>query len=106
LQNFVSGVPHAIFSKNTRILTVIFIGYRQLDNAFFFYLPTTAYTTTPFVHQTFYLYNNYLILFTLPKEKKKTGRYYALNEILYSILLMEASIEPEKIVINNLHSIY
>jgi hypothetical protein len=36
----------------------------------------------------------------------QTDRYYALKEILYSILLMETSIEPEKIVINNLHSIY
>jgi MarR-like DNA-binding transcriptional regulator SgrR of sgrS sRNA len=36
----------------------------------------------------------------------KKDRYYTLKEILYSILLMEASIEPEKIVINNLHSIY
>jgi hypothetical protein len=37
LQNFVSGVHHAIFSKNARILTVIFIGHRQLDNAFFLF---------------------------------------------------------------------
>jgi hypothetical protein len=27
---------------------VIFIGNRQLNNTFFFYLPTTAYTATPF----------------------------------------------------------
>jgi hypothetical protein len=58
LQNFVSGVPLAIFSKNTRILTVVFIGYRQLDNTFFFYLPTTCihrYTflfIKPFVYTT------------------------------------------------------
>jgi hypothetical protein len=71
LQNFVSGVRLAIFSKNARILTVIFIGYRQLDNTFFFYLPTTAYTATPFAHQTFCLYNNYLIFFILLKRKKE-----------------------------------
>jgi hypothetical protein len=34
LQNFVSGIPHAIFSKNARILTVIFIGHRQLNNTY------------------------------------------------------------------------
>jgi hypothetical protein len=34
LQNFVSGVPHPIFSKNARILTVIFIGHRQLNNTY------------------------------------------------------------------------
>jgi hypothetical protein len=34
LQNFVSGVPPAIFSKNARILTVIFIGHRQLNNTY------------------------------------------------------------------------
>jgi hypothetical protein len=39
LQNFVSGVPLTIFSKNARILTVIFIGHRQLDNTFFFIYP-------------------------------------------------------------------
>jgi hypothetical protein len=31
LQNFVSGIPLAILSKNARILTVIFIGHRQLN---------------------------------------------------------------------------
>jgi hypothetical protein len=41
LQNFFSGVPRAIFSKNARILTVIFIGHRQLDNAYF-HLPTNT----------------------------------------------------------------
>jgi hypothetical protein len=40
------------------------------------------------------------------QKKDKIDRYYTLKEILYSILLMEASIEPEKMVINNLHSIY
>jgi hypothetical protein len=72
LQNFVSGVPPAIFSKNARILTMIFIGNRQLNNTFFLYLPTTAYTATPFIHQTFCLYNNYLIFFILLNKKKKT----------------------------------
>jgi hypothetical protein len=93
--------PPAIFSKNARILTVVFIGQRQLNNANF-YLLTTAYTATPFVHQTFCLYNNYLILFTLLKEKKKTDRYYVLKDILYEILSLEASIQGEKIVISNL----
>jgi hypothetical protein len=102
LQNFVSGVPPAIFQKNTRILTAIFIGHRQLDNAFFFYLPTAAYTATPFVHQTSCLYNNHLIFFILLKKKKKADQYYVLKEILYEILLLEASIQGEKIVNNNL----
>jgi hypothetical protein len=31
----------------------------------------------------------------------KTNRHYTLKEIMYSILLMKASIEPEKIVINS-----
>jgi hypothetical protein len=101
LQNFASGVPHATFSKNAPILTAIFIGYRQLDNTYF-HLPTTAYTATPFVHQIFCLYNNYLISFTLLKEKKKTDRCYVLKENLYEILSLEASIQGEKIVINNL----
>jgi hypothetical protein len=74
---------------------VIFIGHRQLDNTFFFYLPTTAYTTTPFVHQTFFVYTT--ILF-----KEKTDQYYVLKEILYEILSLEASIQGEKIVNNNL----
>jgi hypothetical protein len=34
LQNFFSGVPHAIFSKNARILTVIVIGHQQLNNTY------------------------------------------------------------------------
>jgi hypothetical protein len=34
LQNFFSGVPLAIFSKNAQILTVIFIGHRQLNNTY------------------------------------------------------------------------
>jgi hypothetical protein len=68
-----------------------------------FIYPATAYTATPFVHQTFCLYNNYLILFTLFKEKKKkTDRYYVLKEILYEILSLEASIQGKKIVSNNL----
>jgi hypothetical protein len=76
LQNFVSGVPPAIFSKNARILTVIFIGYRQLDNAYF-YLPTTAYTATPFVHQTFCSSNLLFIqqlldiLYSFKEKKRK-----------------------------------
>jgi hypothetical protein len=41
----------AIFSKNARILTVIFIGHRQLNNAYF-RLPTSAYTATPFCSST------------------------------------------------------
>jgi hypothetical protein len=78
---------------------VIFIGHRQLDNTFLFIY---AYTATPFVHQTFCLYNNYLIFFILLKKKKKTARYYVLKEILYKILSLEASIQDEKIVNNNL----
>jgi hypothetical protein len=69
---------------------------------FFFILPTTAYTATPFVHQTFCLYNNYLIFFILLKKKKKTDRYYVLKEFLYEILSLETSIQGEKIVNNNL----
>jgi hypothetical protein len=42
------------------------------------------------------------MFFTLLKEKKKTYRYYTLKEIMYLILLMEASIQGEKIVNNNL----
>jgi hypothetical protein len=80
---------------------VIFIGHRQLDNAYF-HLPTTAYTATPFVHQTFCLYNNYLIFFILLKKKKKTDRCHVLKEILYEILSLEALIQGEKIVTNNL----
>jgi hypothetical protein len=97
LQNFVSGYPLPFFQKKTRILTVIFIGYRQLDNAFFFNLPTTACTAYIFCS-----YNNCLIFFILLKKKKEADRYYALKEILYEILSLEASIQGEKIVINNL----
>jgi hypothetical protein len=72
-----------------------------------FIYPATAYTATPFVHQTFCLYNNYLILFTLFKEKKKkTDRYYVLKEILYEILSLEASIQSKKIVSNKIYLIY
>jgi hypothetical protein len=101
IANFVSGVPLAIFSKNARILMAICIGYRQLNNTYF-YLFTTAYTATPFVHQTFCLYNNYLILFILLKKKRKTDPYYVLKEFLQEILSLEASIQGEKIVNNNL----
>jgi hypothetical protein len=55
-----------------------------------------------FVHQTFCLYNNSLVFFTFLKEKKKTYRYYILKENLYEILSLEASIQGEKIVNNNL----
>jgi hypothetical protein len=34
LQNFFSGNTPAIFSKNAQILTVIFIGHRQLNNTY------------------------------------------------------------------------
>jgi hypothetical protein len=77
LQNFVSGVPSAILSKNARILTVVFIGHRQLDNAFFFILPTTAYTATPFVHQTFcspsllFIQQLLDILYSFKEKKRK-----------------------------------
>jgi hypothetical protein len=37
------------------------------------------------------------------RKKTKADRYYTLKKILYSILFMETLIEPEKIVINNLH---
>jgi hypothetical protein len=43
-----------------------------------------------------------LIFFTLLKEKKKIDRYYVLKEIPYEILSLEASIQGEKIVNNNL----
>jgi hypothetical protein len=101
LQNFVSGVAPAIFSKNARILTVIFIGHRQLNSTFFSFTHYRIHRATPFVHQTFCLYNNYLIFFILLKKKKKTDRY-VLKEILNEILLLEASIQDEKIVNNNL----
>jgi hypothetical protein len=45
-----------------------------------------------------------LLALLYSKKKDKTERYYTLKETLYSILLMEASIEPEKIVTSNLHS--
>jgi hypothetical protein len=83
-------VPLAIFSKNARILTVIFIGHRQLDNTFFF-----LFTHYCMHRYTFCLHNNYLIFFILLKKKKKTDRYYVLKEILYEILLLEASIQGE-----------
>jgi hypothetical protein len=59
----------------------------------YFHLPTTAYAAT------FCLYNNYLIFFIL---LNKTDRYYALKDILYQIWSLEASIQGEKIVNNNL----
>jgi hypothetical protein len=103
LQNFVSGVPPAIFSKNARILTVIFIGHRQLDNTFFFYLLTTAYTATAFCSSNLLFIQQRLdILYSFKEKKKKTDRYYVLKEILYEILSLEASIQGEKIVNNNL----
>jgi hypothetical protein len=71
LHNFVSGVLFAIFSKNARILTVIFIGYRQLDNTFFFYLPTTAYTTTPFCSSNLLFIQQLLDILYSFKEKKR-----------------------------------
>jgi hypothetical protein len=43
-----------------------------------------------------------LVFFTFLKEKKKTDRYYVLKENLYEILSLEASIQGEKIVNNNL----
>jgi hypothetical protein len=98
LQNFVSGIPHAIFSKNTRILTVIFIGHRQLNNAYF-HLPTTC------IHRYTFCSSNLLFiqqLLDILYSFKKTDRYYVLKEILYEILSLKASIQGEKIVINNL----
>jgi hypothetical protein len=49
IEKFCLRCTLAIFSKNARILTVIFIGYRQLDNNL---LPATAYTATPFLYTT------------------------------------------------------
>jgi hypothetical protein len=43
-----------------------------------------------------------LIFFILLKKKKKTDGYYVLKEVLYEILSLEASIQGEKIVNNNL----
>jgi hypothetical protein len=43
-----------------------------------------------------------LVFFTFLKEKKKTDQYYVLKENLYEILSLEASIQGEKIVNNNL----
>jgi hypothetical protein len=71
LQNFVSGVPLAIFPKNARILMAIFIGHRQLNNTYFFIYPLPHTPLHLFVHQTFCLYNNYSILFTFFTEKKR-----------------------------------
>jgi hypothetical protein len=102
LQNFVSGVPPAIFSKNTRILTVLFIGHRQLNNTYF-YLLTTAYTATPFCSSNLLFIQQLLdIIYSFKEKKKKKNRCYALKEILYEILSLEASIQGEKIVNNNL----
>jgi hypothetical protein len=81
LQNFVSGVPPAIFSKNARILTVIFIGHRQLNNTYYLYLLTTAYTATPFCSSNLLFIQQLLdILYSFKEKKKKTGRYYVLKE--------------------------
>jgi hypothetical protein len=70
LQNFFSGVPRAIFSKNARIITVIFIGHRQLDNAYF-HLPTTAYTATPFCSSNLLFIQQLLDIIYSFKEKKR-----------------------------------
>jgi hypothetical protein len=96
LQNFVSVVPLAIFSKNARILTVIFIGHRQLDNTFFFIYPLLHTPLHLLFIKPFCLYNNSLFFL------KKADQYYVLKEILYEILSLEASIQGEKIVNNNL----
>jgi hypothetical protein len=42
------------------------------------------------------------IMFTFNPDFKKTDRYYVLKEILYEILSLEASIQGEKLVTNNL----
>jgi hypothetical protein len=42
------------------------------------------------------------ILYSFKEKKKKTDQYYVLKEILYEILSLEASIQGEKIVNNNL----
>jgi hypothetical protein len=41
-------------------------------------------------------------MFTFNPDFKKTDRYYVLKEILYEILSLEASIQGEKLVTNNL----
>jgi hypothetical protein len=70
---------------------------------FFFFLLILHTPLHLFVYQTFCLYNNYLVLFTLLKEKKRK-KAYVLKENLYEILSLEASIQGKKIVNNNLHS--
>jgi hypothetical protein len=90
------------FQKNTQILTVIFIGPRQLNNRYF-YLPTTAYAATPFCSSNLLFIQQLLdILYYFKRKKKKTDSYYVLKEILYEIFSLEALIQGEKIVNNNL----
>jgi hypothetical protein len=68
-----------------------------------FYLPTTAYTATPFCSSNLLFIQQLLgILYSFKEKKKKTDLYYVLKEILYEILSLEASIQGEKIVTNNL----
>jgi hypothetical protein len=80
----------------------IFIGHRQLNNTYF-HLPTTAYTATPFCSSNLLFIQQLLdILYSFKEKKKKTDRHYSLKEILYEVLSLEASIQGEEIVINNL----
>jgi hypothetical protein len=68
-----------------------------------FYLPTTAYTVTPFCSSNLLFIQQLLdILYSFKEKKKKTDQYYVLKEILYEILSLVASIQGEKIVNNNL----
>jgi hypothetical protein len=80
---------------------VVFIGYRQLDNAFFFYLHCIRRYTFLFIKPFVYTTTTWYSLLFL-RKKRKTDRYYVLREILYEILSLEASIQSEKIVNNNL----
>jgi hypothetical protein len=52
LQNFVSGVPLPFFQKNARILMVIFIGHRQLNNIYFLLLTTTPFCSSNLLFYT------------------------------------------------------
>jgi hypothetical protein len=59
------------FSKNARFLMVIFIGHRQSNNTYF-YLLTTAYTTTPFCSSNLLFIQQLLdILYSFLKKKRK-----------------------------------
>jgi hypothetical protein len=74
---------------------MIFTGHRQLDNAFFLF---THYCIHFSSSNLLFIQQLLDILYSF-KEKK---RYYILKEILYEILSLEASIQGEKVVNNNL----